>query len=104
MTMIGGLPKITQVNQFCDACLIGKQHRPPFPRTTTYHVKESLDLIHGDLCGPISPMTYGGNKYFMLLVDDFSRFMWVFLLKSKNETLVVFKKFKIYEGRERQED
>ena len=31
----------------------------------------------------------------MLLVDDFSRFMWVFMLKNKNETMVVFKKFKI---------
>ncbi|XP_022944047.1 uncharacterized protein LOC111448597 [Cucurbita moschata] len=57
--------------------------------------QESLDLVHGDLCGPISSMTYGGNRYFMLLVDDFSRFMWVFLLKNKNETRVVFKKFKI---------
>ena len=67
----------------------------PFPRTTNYHAKESLDLIHGDLCGPISSMTYGDNRYFMLLVDDFSRFMWEFLLKNKNETRVVFKKFKI---------
>ena len=40
-------------------------------------------------------MTYGGNIYFILLVGDFSRFMWVFLLKNKNETLVVFKKLKI---------
>ena len=76
--MVEGLAKITQVNQFCDGCLIGKQHRTPFPRTTTYHTKESLDLVHGDLCELISPMTYEGNKYFMLLVDDFSRFMWCF--------------------------
>ena len=71
--MVEGLPKITQVNQFCDRCLIGKPHRTPFPRTTTYPAKESLDVVHGDLCGPISPMIYGGNRYFMLLVDDFSR-------------------------------
>ena len=47
--MVDGLQKITQVNQFCDGCLIGKQHATHFPRTT-YRVKESLDLIHGDLC------------------------------------------------------
>ena len=40
-------------------------------------------------------MTHGGNIYFMLLVDDFSRFMLVFLLKNKNETRMIFKKFKI---------
>ena len=67
----------------------------PFLRTTTYRDKKSLDIIHGDLCGLILPMTYGGNNYFMLLVDDFLRFMLVFLLKNKNETRVVFKKFKI---------
>ncbi|XP_074373628.1 uncharacterized protein LOC141713973 [Apium graveolens] len=47
-----------------------------------------------DLCGPISPPTPAVNKYFMLLVDDLTRMMWVFMLKTKDEALNVFKKFK----------
>lgn len=37
-------------------------------------------LVHGDLCGPVTPATPGGQGFFLLLVDDASRFMWVVLL------------------------
>lgn len=59
--------------------------------------------MHGDLCGPIEPATAGGNKYFLLLVDDFSRVMWVYMLKSKDEALGVFKCFKakVEDGKEK---
>jgi transposase InsO family protein len=52
-----------------------------------------LDLIHGDLCGLITPVTPGGKRYFLLLVDDKSRYMWVVLLAAKSDTLTAFKKF-----------
>ena len=52
-----------------------------------------LDLVHGDLCGPITPATPGGKKFFLLLVDDKSRFMWVALLAAKSDTLAAVKKF-----------
>ena len=42
-----------------------------------YHVAETLELVHGDLCGPITSVTPGGRKYFILLVDDYSRYMWL---------------------------
>lgn len=54
-----------------------------------------LELIHGDLCGPISPPTSTGNKYFLLMVDDHSRYMWLVLLKSKDEAFQAFKKIKV---------
>jgi transposase InsO family protein len=50
--------------------------------------------VHGDLCGLIAPMTPGGKKYFLLLVDDRSRFMWVALLAAKGDTLAAMKMFK----------
>jgi len=43
-----------------------------------------LELVHGDLCGPISPATPGGRRYFLLLVDDATRYMWVALLTTKD--------------------
>ena len=52
-----------------------------------------LDLVHGDLCGPITPATPGGKQYFLLLVDDKSRYMWVSLLVAKSDTLAAVKKF-----------
>jgi transposase InsO family protein len=43
--------------------------------------------VHGDLCGPITPATPGGRRYFLLLIDDLSRYMWVMVLGSKGETV-----------------
>jgi transposase InsO family protein len=41
--------------------------------------------VHGDLCGPVTPTTLGGRCYFLLLVDDLSRYMWVMVISSKGE-------------------
>ena len=65
-----------------------------FPKTTKYHAAEALELVHGDLCGPITPATPGGCKYFILLVDDCSQYMWLQLLTSKTEAAEAVKKFK----------
>jgi transposase InsO family protein len=41
--------------------------------------------VHVDLCGPVTPATPGGRRYFLLLIDDLSRYMWVVVLGSKGE-------------------
>ena len=58
-------------------------------------MKNPLDLVHMDLCGPIKPSTLGGKSYFLLIVDDFSRYMWISLLSYKAEALQSFKKFRM---------
>ena len=58
-------------------------------------MKDALELVHGDLCGPITLATNGGRRYFLLLVDDCSRYMWLQLLPSKDEAAVAIKKFKM---------
>lgn len=55
----------------------------------------ALELIHGNLCGPITPATPGGKKYFLLLVDDFSRYMWVELLLSKDCAPAAIKQIRV---------
>ncbi|GJU50602.1 zinc finger, CCHC-type containing protein [Tanacetum coccineum] len=92
--MVEGMPKLYVPTQPCEGCLVGKQMRHSFPAHTNYRATKRLELIHGDLCGPISPPTPSGNRYFMLLVDDYSRVMWVYLLKSKDEAFQVFKNFR----------
>lgn len=80
------------ITQVCDGCVISKHHRTPFPDASSYRAEDPLQLVHGDLCGPVSPAAMGGNQYFLLVVDDFSRYMWVKMLKSKCEAFVAFKK------------
>jgi hypothetical protein len=85
------LPQINQVNQLCDGCLVSKHWRTSFSEQAEYHAKWALDIVHGDLCSPISRTTSGGKKMFLLLVDDFSRFVQSVLMQSKYEAPVAMK-------------
>ncbi|WVZ79350.1 LOW QUALITY PROTEIN: hypothetical protein U9M48_026940 [Paspalum notatum var. saurae] len=91
--MARGMPRIEHVEELCDSCLAGKQRRSPFTKKAKYRASDRLELVHGDLCGPISPATHGGRKYFLLLVDDTTRFMWLRLLSSKDEAPEAIKHF-----------
>jgi hypothetical protein len=81
---VRGLPGIEQVDQLCEACLAGKQKHASFQQRATRRATRSLELLHSDLCGPITPTTTSGKKYFLLLVDEFSCYMWLSLLASKD--------------------
>lgn len=93
--MVRGLPTIDHTDQLCDGCLAGKQRRLPFPEEAKFRAQEALELVHGDLCGPITPATPGGRKYFLLLVDDMSRHMWIRLLSGKHEAAMAIKQFQV---------
>ena len=43
-----------------------------------------LELLHMDLFGPIAYISIGGSKYYLVIVDDYSRFTWVFFLQEKS--------------------
>ena len=91
--MVRGLPHIKHRGELCDSCLAEKQRRLPFPKAAKYRAEEALELVHGDLCEPITPATCGGRWYFLLLMDDCGRYMWLQLLTSKDEAAAVIKKF-----------
>jgi hypothetical protein len=88
---VHGLPEIGQVGQLCEACRADKQRRTSFPEKAEYRAERCLELVHGDLCSPISPATSRGNKYFLLLVDDLSRYMWVAAIPSKDRAVAAIK-------------
>lgn len=92
--MVHGLPSLSHPKEPCTGCLMAKQTRKAFPSKSNFCAKKTLELVHGDLCRPISPCTPAGNKYVFLLVDDFSSVMWAYLLKTKDEALGAFKKFR----------
>jgi transposase InsO family protein len=92
--MVNDMPQIDHIERVCDGCLVGKQHRASFPAVSSFRATGPLELLHGDLCGPISQATNAGKKYFLLLVDDFSRFMWIVLIRTKDEAFEAFLKVK----------
>ncbi|GJW20080.1 ribonuclease H-like domain, reverse transcriptase, RNA-dependent DNA polymerase [Tanacetum coccineum] len=92
--LVHGIPTIKHTTQVCDVCLIGKHSRAPFPKKAKARSTSPLDLVYGDLCGPITPPTPSGKKYIFLLVDDYSRYMWVYFLKSKDQAFDTFKEYK----------
>ncbi|MDV3143336.1 MAG: DDE-type integrase/transposase/recombinase, partial [Sweet potato little leaf phytoplasma] len=85
----------TKVNEkipFCDACQFGKAHALPFPNSTS-RTSAKFELIHTDLWGPAPLSSIQGFKYYVLFLDDFSRYVWIYPLKQKNDTLAAFNHF-----------
>ena len=54
---------------------------------------EIFDLIHCDVWGPFHTPTYHGKRFFLSLVDDHSRFTWVYLMTHKSEAPTIIKRF-----------
>ena len=52
-----------------------------------------LELLHMDIFGPIAYLSIGGSKYCPVIVDDYSRFTWVFFLQEKSQTQETLKRF-----------
>ena len=92
--MVIGLPSMTITKETCSSCLLGKQVRQVFPQSTSFRASQKLELIHGDLCGPITPATAAHKRYIFVLIDDYSRYMWSILLKEKGEAFEKFRLFK----------
>jgi len=92
--MVIGLPQIQISSQICEECVIGKQHWEPFQKGKSWRARKALELVHSDLCGPITSMSNGGKRHFISYIDDFSRKTWVYYLHEKSEALTTFKSFK----------
>lgn len=69
----------------CEVCLKAKMTRLPFPDKSTNRSKSILDLVHTDVCGPMQTESSTGRRYILTLIDDFSRFTVVSLLRHKSE-------------------
>lgn len=92
--MVIGLPMIAEKHDICETCAIGKQHRETLPKKSNWHAIEKLQLIHTDLCGPISPASNSKKRYILVFIDDYTRKSWFYFLSHKSESFEVFKIFK----------
>jgi len=59
------------LNDDCEGCAMGKLHRIPFPKNNNHKSTQLLELIHTDVCGPMSVESIGGSRYFVTFIDDF---------------------------------
>ena len=77
----------------CVHCLNGKMHQFPFP-TFDFHASSPLELVHSDVWSPAPVTSTNDFLYYVLFVDVYSKFTWLYLLKYKSDVLDVFKYFK----------
>ncbi|KAF3624479.1 putative CBL-interacting protein kinase 5-like isoform 1 [Capsicum annuum] len=84
----------------CVQCLDRKQNRVSFKSHPPSRKTELLELVHSDLCGPMKTRTLGSALYFVTFIDDCLRKLWIYVLKSKDQVLGVFKQFQASVERE----
>ena len=76
----------------CEPCLMGKMTKTPFSGTME-RATDLLEIIHTDVCGPMSVDVHGMYHYFLTFIDDLSRYGYIYLMKHKSETFEKFKEF-----------
>ena len=78
-------------DRLCSACQAGKQVGGRHPVKNIMTTRRPLELLHMDLFGPNAYKSLGGNSFGLVIVDDFSRFTWVFFLDDKLQVQKIFK-------------
>ena len=88
----GLLGSVCTENFDCISCQLGKQPALPF-NTSESIFTDIFDLNHSDVWGPSSVSSIGGSRYFVVFVDDYSRYSWIFNMKHHSELLQVYSNF-----------
>ncbi|GJU91737.1 retrovirus-related pol polyprotein from transposon TNT 1-94 [Tanacetum coccineum] len=91
--LVRNLPKLKFDQHFCDSCKMGKQAHVSHKAKNIVSTTRCLELLHMDLFGPSVVRSYGGNRYTLVIVDDYSRYTWTRFLKDKTEA---FDQFEIF--------
>ena len=92
--LVRGLKDVEfEKDKLCSACQAGKQVGNTHPKKGIMSTCKAFELLHMDLFGPTTHTSIGGNKYGFVIVDDFTRYTWVFFLVDKSDTYAKFKSF-----------
>jgi hypothetical protein len=81
--------------KLCSSCQAGKQVANTHPNKSQMSTHRPVELLYMDLFGPTSFVSIGGNSYCLVIVDDYSRFTWVYFLRDKSNVFETFKSFAI---------
>ena len=83
---------LSQLLSHCQTCHMAKQRRLPF--ISNNHLSATpFDLIHINIWGPFHVQTQADNRFFLAIVDDYTRATWVYLLRAKTDFFTMFLEF-----------
>ncbi|KAK3009463.1 hypothetical protein RJ639_013409 [Escallonia herrerae] len=82
----------SSLKTICDVCCRAKHNRTVFPDSTS-RAMDIFGLVHCDIWGPYRVSTISGAKYFLIIVDDYSRAVWVYLMHDKGQTGTLLRNF-----------
>ncbi|GKB69486.1 retrovirus-related pol polyprotein from transposon TNT 1-94 [Tanacetum coccineum] len=91
--LVRNLPKLKFDQHFCYACKIRKQAHTSHKAKNIASTTRCLELLYMDLFGPFAVRSYRGNRYTLVIIDDYSRYTWTRFLKDKTEA---FDQFEIF--------
>jgi len=92
--MVTGILKLqVEHDGVCRGCALGKNVKGAFPSSDS-RSKGILDLIHSDVCGPMTVESISRCLYYVISMDDYSQKTWIFSLKTKDEVFSKFREFK----------
>jgi hypothetical protein len=99
--MVRGMPSISSSkDELCKVCMLGKNIKKAFPSSDS-RAQGILELVHSDVCDPMSSPSLSGCLYYVIFIDGFSRKCWIYFLKAKNETFDRFKEYKAFIANQR---
>ncbi|WKA12737.1 hypothetical protein VitviT2T_030094 [Vitis vinifera] len=88
----GLLGSVSKDNFDYTSCQLGKQ--PALPFNNSESISNSIfELIHSDVWGPSPVASIGGSRYFVVFIDNYSRYSWIFPMKSRSEILPIYSNF-----------
>ena len=96
--LVDGVDKVVGKEEFCKGCAYGRSKRKHHPSTGTI-TRRRLERVHIDLCGPL-PDSLGGNRYFLLIIDEHTHYHWVEFLSKKSDAAPRLQKWKLQVERE----
>lgn len=92
--MVNGLLVLKDPHIDYEGCALAKMHRDEFPSSLNRKKRDILELVHTDICGPMQTRSLGGAYYFLLFIDDCTRYTWVYFPRNKSHTFEYFIEFR----------
>jgi hypothetical protein len=92
--LVRGLKDVVfEEDNLCSSCQASKQVGNIHPKKSMMSTSKAFELLHMDLFGPTQYTSFGRNKYGFVIVDDYTRYTWVFFLVDKSDMFATFKSF-----------
>ena len=83
----------TPTQKECEACVLGKMQKKPFPKQSQHRATKPYEIVHSDVCGPMQVESKGGSRCMLTFTDDYSRYTTAYFIKSKSEVLSKFMEY-----------